>query len=318
MKNELFPLMLGLNLRFPPSDLRGWTVLILVAIVTSIIGVSAVIMTRQNQPTTDPGQFAEAGWEVKYEVSRLEGIRVYDIAYHGTQVLADLRLPYIHVQYDQREYPPGSLYDRLGTENGTYRGDLEKVGIPEGVELRASFEFYQFPRRGSYFYIQRYRFHQDGRLEALVEIFGPGYGPSAHYDTVWAIRPFHNQVTESRLEEWRDSWRSIDREGRLVYQDYNVPTGTRQAVWRYGQGNWSIAMEPAPQDRAELYVGRWDPARAPGEDSTKPPAEMIGDAPLQSSPLIFYYMSHQYASQDGCGPESPCMTGPALIVESQP
>lgn len=234
-----------------------------------------------------------------------------------TAVLAEVRLPYIYVQYDEREYPPGSLHDKLGTENSTYRDDLQKVGMPDGVELRAMFEFYQFPRRGSYLYTQRYRFHENGRMDALVEIFGPGYGPSAHYDTVWLMRPYHSQFIQSSFEERRDGWRPVERAGRLAYEDYDVPEGTRQAVWRYEQGDRLVVIEPAPQDRAKMYVGVWDPAKAPGEGSTTPPSELVGDAPLRSSPLVFYYVSHQYANQDGCSPDRPCTTGPTLIVESK-
>lgn len=306
--------MFGLNLKSPPLDRGGWLIVMVVATIAGAVGALAFGLIPGEQ-ASDSGQFAEFGWDVKYEVTRLEGIRVFDISHRGTKVLADVRLPYIYVQYDEREYPPGSLYDKLGTENSTYRDDLQKVGMPDGVELRATFEFYQFPRRGSYLYTQRYRFHENGRMDALVEIFGPGYGPSAHYDTVWLIRPYHSQFTQSSFEERRDGWRPVEREGRLAYEDYGVPEGTRQAVWRYEQRDRLVVVEPAPQDRAEMYVGVWDPAKAPGEGSTTPPSELVGDAPLRSSPLVFYYVSHQYANQDGCSPDRPCTTGPTLIME---
>lgn len=311
------PLILGLNLKVPPLGRWGWLAVVVLAVIASVVGTSVSGMITIGKQTGDSGQFAEFGWDVKYEVSRLEGIRVFDVSYRGTKALSDVRLPYIYVRYDERDYPLGSLYDKLGTENSTYRDDLQKVGIPDGVELRATFEFYQFPRRGSYLYIQRYRFHENGRMDALVEIFGPGYGPSAHYDTVWMIRPSHGPLPQSSFEEQRDGWRPVDREGRLAYEDYNVPEGMRQAVWRFGQGGRMVAIEPAPQDRAVVYVGVWDPTEAPGEGSTTPPSELIGDAPLHSSPLVIYYVSHQYASQDGCDPDRPCTTGPTLIVESK-
>ncbi len=300
-------------------------VVVLLVVVASTAGASVYALSSPAglvQPApiaqvSDAGQFVEHDWDVKYQVTRLEGISVYDVSYRGTRFLDDLRLPYIYVQYDAADYPPGSIYDKLGTENGTYRNDLRKVALSNGVELQASFEFFVFPRRGSYLYTQRYRFFDDGRMDLLIDIYGPGYGRSAHYDCLWLIRPAHQQALQSRFEEQRDVWTPVEREGRLTVGE-DVDDEPRQAKWRYVQGERRVTIVPGQRDRADLYVGVWNPVRAPGEGSTTHPSQLVGNASVQNVPLALWYVAHQYANRDGCGPQSACVPGPALILESRP
>lgn len=270
------------------------------------------------RPPSSPAEageyLAQSNWSLAYSISNDDGVVVTGAQYKDSVVFAKAAIPYIKVTYTDPSDYPGSLFDQLGTGNGTYQNDLQKMNITNGFKLRASFVFGSWPNDGSYKYVQLYLFWSDGRFQEAVEVYGPGFGPSAHYTTMWRTDFDIRGPSSDELEQWTSTWTLRPTEGRFVDDGTHAPLGSEWANNNEVSGQHATYFtKPYAPDSAYLYGVRWRSGEeGGGTNGTVWPSTYVNGESISVADIVDWYEAHSYP----CSSSNVCYPGPSPYVQN--
>jgi PKD repeat protein len=172
-----------------------------------------------------PGSVDQGGWNVSYETTGTDGLRVYDATYDGVPVLTSVKL----IQWNA-DYGSNGFVDSTGCGGGgggfpiyPY-GDTQVIDILDGQSTGVGFEIVQDFRMGNwgntcnYRYEQHIQFFNDGRFRVVSGAFGKGCGTNALYRPIVRIDIGVAGDEGDAFARW-DGMQWV----QLVTEDYLVP-----------------------------------------------------------------------------------------------
>ncbi|WP_420645699.1 hypothetical protein [Candidatus Leptofilum sp.] len=138
------------------------------------------------------GTASRDGWELSYETTGTDGLRVYDVTFQGRTVLTSASLPEWHVDYNGEYTFPG-FFDVTGCggSGGGFPippfGETEVLDLLDGstvigFEVVQDFRMSQWGAACNYRYGQRYQFFADGRFRVVVGAYGRGCGDDVEWE----------------------------------------------------------------------------------------------------------------------------------------
>lgn len=285
------------------------------AISAVLVSSNAVAGVRPpNQPAERGDYLVQSNWSLSYSVSNDDAVVVTSAQYKGSTVFAKAAIPYIKVTYTDPADYNGSLFDQLGTGNGTYRNDLQKINVTNGFELRASFVFGSWPNDGSYKYVQHYFFWTDGSFQVAVDVYGPGFGPSAHYTTMWRIDFDIRGASSDELRQWTSAWTLRPTEGKFIDDGTHAPAGSEWANNNEVSGqDATYFTKPYSPDSAYLYGVRWRSGEeGGGTNGTVWPSTYVNGESINVADIVDWYEAHSYP----CSSSNICYPGPHPYVQN--
>lgn len=258
---------------------------------------------------------SQANWSLYYELTQRDGIAITYADYKGDRVFFKATLPYIRVTYTYPDCPSFDncvVVDRLGPD--TIEGSVSKSNITNGFKISATFIFGDYPVDGTYKYVQSYSFWKDGRFQVLLKVYGPGYGPSGHYDTMWRIDFDVLGSQSDTLEQWTSTWTLRTTENRFVDGGAHGPWDSEWANNEVisGQDVASYYTVPYAPDTMYLYGIRYHA----GEEGTGDYANAVwptaydNDESINLADIVNWYEAHSYP----CSPSNVCYPGPYPFI----
>lgn len=258
----------------------------------------------------------QANWRFHWRLTESAGVMIYLADYRGRRVLWEGSLPYVTVDHQRQSLDleadeperHGPWWVPLGAR--TLSGNVRVQPFRGGVELSATFV------AGPYTYLQMWRFHDDGRLQPWLTIYGSGVHDQHTYHPHWRFDFDLDGARGDALEYFEDGrWNRAEREGWFPFTGQADEHGQ---VWRqidFGSG-CAINLRPHTWDDAELYAiryhdGEWAPFSPRGGGSDQPfPAAYVGDEPLDDHDVTLWYVAHVHFDQS-----FPYTAGPWIKVE---
>ena len=143
------------------------------------------------------GTVDQMGWQLSYETTGTDGLRVYDASYMGHDVVDSAKVAEWHVDYNGSYHIAGFL-DVTGCGGGgggffifpheeSKILDLVENSTTVGFELVQDFRMSEWGQACHYRYEQRMQFYQDGRFRLVSGAYGRGCGFFPVYRSVVRI-----------------------------------------------------------------------------------------------------------------------------------
>lgn len=150
-----------------------------------------------NEDCPAPGSVSRDGWEIGYEVTRSDGLRVFNGRYAGRDALTSAKLVEWHVDYNGTHVVSG-FEDVTGCGGGgggffvypfgeTEVRDLLVGGSVVGFEIVQDFRMARWGDPCNYRYDQHMQFFDDGRFRIVSGAYGRGCGIHPVYRPVVRI-----------------------------------------------------------------------------------------------------------------------------------
>ncbi len=299
-----------------------------------------------------PGNHVLGGWQVSYEVTNTDGLRVYDATYNGMSVLRSVKLAEWHAMYSDTF----GFEDYTGCGGGgggfpiSPYGETQVTNILDpslniiGFEVRQDFRMANWGYNCNYRYEQRVQFYLDGRFQILAGAYGRDCGGgSAMYRPLIRIDLAVGGDNNNLLAAWDGSqWVTQNREFWELQGAPYTPEGYR---WRiadtsgfgyYLAPNRGSGTATDPGDNAYLYALQHHPAEgdadlpiigdccATGGDYRQGPHLYLNGESLVDEDLVIWYVPQMQANstvgEEYCwtvsgepSPETyPCFAGPTF------
>jgi len=240
----------------------------------------------------------QSNWNVHWRVSSSAGLLVYLADYKGKRVLREGSLPFVTIDHQKQDFE----VDEDGAEShGPFwmpLGLRTLVGAPRIGQFRGGFELLADFEAGPYRYTQMWRFHENGRLDPLLTIFGGGLHGGHTYHPHWRFDFDIHGASNDAVEHYEDGrWQRIEREGWYPCGNDADEDGS---VWRqvdFASGA-QVAIRPHKWEDAEVFAlrfqeGEWGPftpKNAVGSESY--PAAYVNGEPLEGTDVALWYVAH--------------------------
>lgn len=142
-----------------------------------------------------PGVVNRDGWQLSYEVTGTDALRVYNVTYNGVLVMTSGKAIEWHADYGVSGYTD---YTGCGGGGGGFHinpyGETQVVDIYDngqanvvGFEVIQDFRMSNWGNYCNYRYEQRFQFYNDGRFRTVAGAFGKGCGDNAIYRPLMRI-----------------------------------------------------------------------------------------------------------------------------------
>lgn len=197
-----------------------------------------------------PGEVNRDGWQLSYQTTGTDGLRVHTVSYQGIPVLNNVKLIEWHASYGSsgfvdttgcggtgggfQIYPYGStqILDLMST-----RGEVT------GFEVVQDFRMSAWGSGCHYRYDQRIQFYNDGRFRVVSGAYGRGCGNNATYRPVVRIDIAVNGSADNSFAIWDGAdWIGQDVEFWQLQAGPYTPEGYK---WRVSHpSGYGYYLEP--------------------------------------------------------------------------
>ncbi len=281
-----------------------------------------------------PGSYTQDGWEIHYEVTGTDGLRVYDVSYNGVSVLRSVKLAEWHAMYSSTF--GFEDYTGCGGGGGGFPiypyGDTQIIFLQDeadastGFEVRQDFRMSNWGYNCNYRYEQRVQFFADGRFRIMAGAYGRDCGGgTAMYRPLIRIDLALDGDDNDLLASWDGSqWVTQNSE---FWELQGAPYTAEGYRWRIAdQTGFGYYMAPNqgsgtvtdPGDNAYFYAVQHHPAEgdadlpiigdccATGGDYRQGPHLYLNGESIVDENLVLWYVPQMQAS--GAVGEAYCWT----------
>lgn len=283
--------------------LRLWPLTLLCGV--ALLWLVLVPRREEAQAAHVPNHLDQNYWNLYFEVTPGDGLRIYGPAkFQGNTVFFEAHLPWVRVYYN------GAITDRTdhpGMANAV--GGVGYVGFINGFELYQQVDFGSPPGCGTYRYIQRYRFYDDGTFKSMVEVYGSGYDFSHHYEP--QLRTDFDVVGAGSDTFWHyrnGQWQKQTGEGKAVNDGMHSSGGYEWTAADAGQvAGWKI--KPFNPQSAGMWGLRYHAGEINDEDASDgvSPGEWNNGESIDTVDLVSWRTSRTPATGEhpGCTYQDP-------------
>ncbi|MCB8944289.1 MAG: PKD domain-containing protein [Ardenticatenaceae bacterium] len=169
------------------------------------------------------GNVNRDGWTLDYAVTGNDGLRVYNIAYNGTDVATSIKTVEWHADYGSSGYVDATGCSPSGGFPIYPYGDAQVLDLLDDQNNVIGFEVVQDFRMGNwgnscnYRYEQRMRFYNDGRFRPVSGAYGKGCGTNALYRPVTRIDIAVSGDANDSFARWDGAqWADVTTENYFV------------------------------------------------------------------------------------------------------
>lgn len=255
-------------------------------------------------------------WDINWKLTESSGIQIYLVKYKRKSVCFEACLPYVTVDHQEQdltltedtETRHGPFWFPLGSRN--IQGEVQVNLLNNAIEIVADFSS-SHDGRGLYHYTQIWRFHDDGRLEPILLINGPGLHSGHAYHPHWRF-DFDLGAANSDVVEYHDGskWRRMKEEGWFPIAGESNKDG---AVWRQVNkaSKMAVHIRPHQIEDGELFAICYDESQgapySPRKSAGGPafPASFSGRNSLVKKDVALWYVSHIHYSESFPYPSGP-------------
>lgn len=268
--------------------------------------------------------FKRNGWEMNYILTSSDGLRISEVNFNGTPVIANAKLVDWHVSYSRQQ---GFGYsDAIGCPvfsqaavvavggpqvEPIFQGNSGNSGSEVGFALIQDFRSVEWPAPCNYNYRQRFEFYNDGRFRVEAASIGRGCGNDGTYRPVTRIRlaDSQNNFAEWNGTTWNswpiEKWQLQTSKTAYTPQGYQyrvIDAGGKGYYIEPGQGQFG---DGGRGDNAYMYVSRYHANIDEGEsdmvtlgaccnsDYQQGPEKFIepNPEPLTNTGLVLWYVA---------------------------
>jgi hypothetical protein len=303
-------------------------------LVLTVVGLLA-LATDSRAECPAAGTVDRNGWEMSWEVTASDMLRVYDASFHGTPALTSAKVVEWHSDYGTSGFVlslgcggsgggfPVSFYD-------VQVADLPPSSRGAGFEITADFRMSNWGASCNYRFDAHYRFWEDGSFRLLVGAYGKTCGANEVNRPVLRIDIAEGDPGNDRIQTWNGTdWSTVTTETfRTPYAGANGPilldpTNAALRIVDVVTGRGHV-VEPnvgqlddvAPADDAFLYFTLHDAAEGDGDlgvlggccndtQAQGPDAYLDGES-LDGADVVLWYVP-QFVTDDS-GPDYACWT----------
>jgi uncharacterized repeat protein (TIGR01451 family) len=311
---------------------------------------TAIPFVPENCPA--PGVVNRGGWQVNYQNTGSDGLRVHTVSYQGVPVLNNVKLVEWHASYGSTGYVDSTGCTAGGGGFQIYPyGETQIVdilterGSVVGFEVAQDFRMSSWGSVCHYRYDQRFQFFNDGRFRVVSGAYGKGCGNNATYRPVVRIDIAVNGSADNSFATWNgESWVGNDVEFWQLQGGSYTPEGYK---WRVSHpSGYGFYLEPGRGqfgdngrgDFAYLYVTQHKPAEGDTDlgligtccnsDHQQGPHNYVNGESIANQNIVIWYVPQMVTerndgnpSQHYCwtvsgepNPETyPCFAGPMFV-----
>lgn len=300
-----------------------------------------------------PGNVTRAGWNVSYNTTGTDGLRVHTVSFNGMPVANSIKWVEWHARYSS-----GTGYeDSTGCGGGgggfpiyPY-GDTVVSNILDvndaiiGFEVTQDFRMSSWGSSCNYRYDQRVQFFNDGRFRAVSGAYGKGCGTTAVYRPVMRMDVDVNGTGNQSFATWNGAnWAANAQE---FWQLQAAPYDANLAKWRISnQDGNGYYLEPGQAqfgdngrgDSGYIYVTQHKPAEGDTDlpiigdccfgDHRQGPEAYINNESISNQNLVLWYVPQMvtdvtvgnyycWTLQGEPNPVTyPCFAGPMFVPQT--
>lgn len=174
-----------------------------------------------------PGTVSRDGWELSFETTPSDGMRVYDVRFNGRDILRNAKIAEWHVHYTSGS----GFVDAPGCGGGagfpiyptgeTKVFDIEEDGQTVGFSVQQDFRMSNWGNSCNYRYENHYEFYLDGRFRVRGGAFGKGCGTTGTYRPLIVMDMAIDGVGGESVAQWDGAdWTPLTTEA--VFPDPNA------------------------------------------------------------------------------------------------
>lgn len=263
-------------------------------------------------------QIKQDNWQVHWRVSESAGLLIYLASFGGKRVLWEASLPYVTIDHQRQVF---DVEEEGYESHGPYwmpLGLRSLVGAPRINQFRGGFELLADFETGPYRYTQMWRFHDDGRMEPLLTIYGGGIHDSHTYHPHWRFDFDIHGGKKDRVERFdQGKWQAVAREG---WYPCGNDASEEGFVWRQvdEKSGAKVSIKPHRWEDAELFAlrfhdGEWPPFSPKNAKGSQPfPAAYLSDEELEGHDVALWYVAHVHFDE-----AFPFTAGPWMRYEKK-
>ena len=248
-------------------------------------------------------------WSLNWKLTESSGIQIFLVKYRRKSVCWEASLPYVTIDHqeqdlmsvtDDNEKRHGLFWFPLGSR--TIKGSVRINYFDNGFEILADFSSSQ-AKSSAFGFTQIWRFHNDGRIEPLLTLKGPGLHNGHAYHPHWRF-DFDLGSTTADNVEYHDGekWIRMKEEGWFPIAGESHKDGS---VWRQinKKSGLCINIRPHQIEDGELFAICVDDTQgAPYTPRTVPggpafPANFSGRGTLVGKDVALWYVAHIHYSE---------------------
>lgn len=296
-----------------------------------------------------PGEVQRAGWQLSYQTTGTDGLRVHTVSYQGVPVLNNVKLVEWHASYGSTGFVDSTGCGGTGGGFQIYPyGDTQILDLMDSRTEVIGFEVVQDFRMSSwgsgchYRYDQRIQFYNDGRFRVVSGAYGKGCGTNATYRPVVRIDIAVNGSADNSFAIWNgENWLEQDVEFWQLQAAPYTPEGYK---WRVSHpSGYGYYLEPGQGqfgdggrgDFAYLYVTQHKPNEGDTDmgvigsccnsDHQQGPHNYVNGESIANQNIVIWYVpqmvtevnpGHHYCwtVSGEPNPETyPCFSGPMFV-----
>ncbi len=178
------------------------------------------------------GTIDRHGWTLEHEVTASDGLRVYNVAYNGAQVLTSVKLVEWHADYGSSGFRDSTGCGGGGGGFPIYPyGDTQILDLVDDQQQVTGFEVVQDFRMGNwgqscnYRYQQHIQFLRDGHFRVVGGAYGKGCGINAIYRPVVRIDMAINGDDDDSFAIWDNQQGWVDQQSEFLRTPYAGDNG---------------------------------------------------------------------------------------------
>lgn len=260
-------------------------------------------------------------WSIKYNLTRSDGLKVYDIFYKGNPILESIKMVDWHVSYSNTEgfgysdaigCPEFSQAAVIAVEAPFVKALIENNDTI-GFALTQKYFSPGWPSPCSYNYQQEFHFFRDGSFRPIVGSLGRGCGINGIYRPVTRIA-FHGNDHQYKTADANGQLKSWSKENWLYENEVFEYYDDNYIAQINGIGSKSFLMEAnkgqfgdnSRGDNAYVYVtvnhedkdeGKSDlPTIGPccNTDYRQGPEQFMEEESLVNESIVIWYVPQMY------------------------
>ncbi len=254
-------------------------------------------------------------WSFKYNLTRSDGMKVYDISFRDNAVIRSIKTVDWHVSYSERKgfgysdaigCPEFSMAAVIAVEAPQFLPIIDG-GDTTGFKMVQDYFSKDWPTPCAYNYRQEFEFYKDGSFRPKIASIGRGCGSDGTYRPVTRIAFEGNEQAflVAKDQEWvawnKEQWQ---REDEL----FPYRSDVFFAQWKSSNNKYWIESnqgqfgDGSRGDKAYFYVTVNHPDRVEGEadlptigpccntDHRQGPEKFINGESLEQEELVFWYV----------------------------